>query len=84
MTIASPAPSDDPTIEALGKSDRRLAILCGHCGRFRYMNGARFSQNQKVSALSETLSCGLCGSEDVTAIAVSRHPENGYWPAERS
>ncbi|WP_421982291.1 hypothetical protein [Roseibium sp.] len=84
MSLASAAPTDDPTIEALGKSDRRLGIICHNCGRFRYMNGSRFSQEQKVSALSETLVCSSCRSRDVKAIAVSRNPENGYWPAESS
>ena len=84
MSFASTAANEDPTIEALGKSDRRLAILCGNCGRFRYMNGSRFSQDQKVSALSASLWCRSCGSKDATAVAVSRNPDNGYWPAERS
>ena len=84
MSFASAAHIDDPTIEALFKSDRRLGIVCGHCGRFRYMNGSRFSQDQKVSALSETLVCSSCRSKDVKAIAVSRNPDNGYWPAESS
>lgn len=76
--------ADDPTIEVLCDTDRRLGILCGHCGRFRYMSAARFAGDQKVSALSETLKCSACGSKDVSAVAVSRNPENGYWPAERS
>ncbi|WP_299472028.1 hypothetical protein [uncultured Roseibium sp.] len=84
MSLTSTVQADDPTIEALGKSDRRLGILCAHCGRFRYMNGSRFSQDQKVSTLSGLLSCNSCGSKDVAAIAVSRNPENGYWPAEHS
>ncbi|MES0879543.1 hypothetical protein [Roseibium sp. SCP14] len=84
MALLKSLPTDDPTVDALSKSDRRLAILCGYCGRFRYMNCAKFSQDQKVSDLSQSLRCGTCGSEDVTAVAVSRNPENGYWPAERS
>ncbi len=48
------------------------------------MNSARFAGDKKVSAVSETLTCGTCGSRDVKALAVSRNPENGYWPAEHS
>ncbi len=84
MPLIAPAQTDDPTVEALVQSDRRLAIICKSCGRFRYMNSARFEGHKKVSSLSETLTCGTCGSEDVNAIAVSRNPESGYWPAERS
>ncbi|ERP98811.1 hypothetical protein Q669_00715 [Labrenzia sp. C1B10] len=48
------------------------------------MNFSRFTGDQKVSSLSETLTCASCGSRDVEAIAVSRNPDNGYWPAEHS
>ncbi|GAB2184978.1 hypothetical protein LAB1_22870 [Roseibium sp. LAB1] len=84
MTLLSSIETDDPTVDTLYKTDRRLAILCNHCGRFRYMNFARFTGDQKVSALSETLTCATCGSPDVEAVAVSRNPDNGYWPAEHS
>ena len=84
MPFLNSIQSDDPTVAALSKSDRRLAILCGYCGRFRYMNCSKFSSDQKVSALSQELRCGTCGSDDVKAVAVSRNPDNGYWPAERS
>ena len=84
MALLAPAENDDPTVQVLCETDRRLAILCGHCGRFRYMSVSRFAANQKVSALGETLKCSACGSKDVSAVAVSRNPENGYWPAERS
>ncbi len=84
MSLLSSAEADDPTVETLSKTDRRLAILCRYCGRFRYMNSSKFSGHQKISELSETLTCGTCGSTDVSAVAVSRNPENGYWPAEHS
>jgi len=48
------------------------------------MSAARFAGDQKISSLSETLKCSACGSKDVSAVAVSRNPDNGYWPAERS
>jgi transcription elongation factor Elf1 len=84
MTLLAYIESDDPTVKLVSESDRRLAILCSHCGRFRYMNSSRFAGNQRVSDLSETLTCAACGSRDVKAVAVSRDPDNGYWPAERS
>ncbi len=48
------------------------------------MSAGRFSGDQKISALSETLKCAACGSKDVSAVAVSRNTDNGYWPAESS
>ncbi|WP_299812079.1 hypothetical protein [uncultured Roseibium sp.] len=84
MTLLTSIEADDPTVEDLSKSGRRLAIHCDCCGRFRYMNALRFSGDKKVSALSKTLTCGTCGSSDVRAVAVSRNPGNGYWPAEFS
>jgi len=84
MNLLSSIEADDPTIDTLLKTDRRLAILCGHCGRFRYMKSSRFAANQKVSSLSEALACASCGSKDVRAVPVSRNPDSGYWPAERS
>lgn len=84
MNIVSPIASDDPTIDDLFETDRRLGIQCNYCGRFRYMNSARFEGEQKVSALGETLTCSTCGSTDVRAVAVSRNPDNGFWPAEHS
>jgi len=48
------------------------------------MSPARFSGDQKISELSESLKCSACGSKDVKAVAVSRNPDNGYWPAEHS
>ncbi|WP_269583011.1 hypothetical protein [Roseibium sp. Sym1] len=84
MNLLAPFHEDDPTIEVLGKTDRRLGIQCHHCGRFRYMSAGRFSGDQKISALSETLKCAACGSKDVSAVAVSRNTDNGYWPAESS
>jgi transcription elongation factor Elf1 len=84
MNLHTSIDAEDPTVDTLYKTDRRLAIFCRHCGRFRYMNFARFTADQKVSSLSETLSCASCGSQDVEAVAVSRDPDNGYWPAEHS
>ncbi|GAA0783819.1 hypothetical protein E1180_09735 [Roseibium denhamense] len=75
---------DNPTIEELAQSGRRLAILCDSCGRFRYMNLARFAADQRISTLAETLKCASCRSEDVRALAISRDPDTGFWPAERS
>ncbi|GAB4516481.1 MAG: hypothetical protein Tsb0019_15900 [Roseibium sp.] len=84
MALLDCIDSDDPTIKVVSETDRRLAILCHDCGRFRYMNSARFEAHQKISDLGEQLKCSACGSRDVDAVAVSRNPDNGYWPAERS
>lgn len=84
MNLLTPIASDDPTVDNLYETDRRLGIKCNYCGRFRYMKSSRFDGSQKVSALSETLTCSTCGSEDVRAVAVSRDPVNGFWPAEHS
>ncbi|MBO6508462.1 MAG: hypothetical protein JJ979_08290 [Roseibium sp.] len=84
MTVLNAKNADDPTLDALSKSGRRLAIQCASCGRFRYLNAARFDSGKTVSAVSKELRCGTCGSTDVDAVAVSRDPSNGYWPAEHS
>ena len=75
---------DDLTIADLFASDRRLAIICNHCGRFRYMRFNRYADTQKVAAIAQTLRCARCGSQDVDTVPVDRNPKNGYWPAERS
>jgi hypothetical protein len=84
MALLDSIGSDDPTVEVVCETDRRLAILCHDCGRFRYMNSSRFDAQQKVSDLAGLLKCSACGSRKVEAVAVSRSPVNGYWPAERS
>lgn len=84
MTLLAYIEPDDPTVNLVGETDRRLAILCNHCGRFRYLNSSRFSGDRRVSDLSKALTCAACSSRDVRAVAISRDPDSGYWPAERS
>lgn len=84
MTHSGPTPDTDLTIAELTSTGRRLGIRCDSCGRFRYMNAARFDPDRKVSDLSKDLSCSQCGSRDVRAVAVSRDPKTGFWPAEHS
>ncbi|WP_420411200.1 hypothetical protein [Roseibium sp.] len=84
MTAQASDAEQDLTIGTLEESDRRLGIICGHCSRFRYLKSARYAADLTLSALGASLTCSRCGSDDVQAIAISRDPENGYWPAERS
>lgn len=84
MTLFPPSPTEDPTIEALLDSNRRLGIVCSHCSRFRYMKAARYALDQKLSEVSASLTCSRCGSDEVNAVAVGRDAETGFWPAERS
>ncbi|MEP2707264.1 MAG: hypothetical protein ABJQ71_21615 [Roseibium sp.] len=84
MTFSPPFDADDPTVEELEQSGRRLAIVCGACSRFRYMKTHRFDASQKLSKIAEKLICASCSSKDVRAVPVSRDPDTGFWPAERS
>ncbi|MEP3049596.1 MAG: hypothetical protein ABJL55_17230 [Roseibium sp.] len=84
MTFSSSFDTDDPTVESLEQSERRLAIICDACNRFRYMKTHRFDADQKLSKIAEKLTCASCSSTDVRAVPVSRDPESGFWPAERS
>ncbi|MFD1693899.1 hypothetical protein [Roseibium aestuarii] len=72
------------TIRDLFSEDRRLGLICNYCGRFRYLNQARFELDTDIRTIAQGMACARCGSRDVETFAVSRHPRNGYWPAERS
>lgn len=72
------------TIGELRQADMRLAIDCHHCHRFRYLKDNRFAETENVSEIAKKLKCARCGSPEVETIAVSRDPQTGYWPAERS
>ncbi|WP_298958206.1 hypothetical protein [uncultured Roseibium sp.] len=84
MALRATVDADDPTIDTLAQSDKRLGIRCDYCGRFRYLKISKFSGSQKVSDLSSGLTCAKCGAAEVNAVVVSRDPESGYWPAESS
>jgi hypothetical protein len=84
LTADNSKDTDIATIGALRTSGRRLALLCGHCHRFRYMNDTRFAESARLDELAGSMTCARCGSEDVELQAVSRDPETGFWPAERS
>ncbi|WP_417681356.1 hypothetical protein [Roseibium sp.] len=82
MTFSS---NDDTlTIENLRTKGMRLGVVCGHCHRFRYLNENRFADTDTLGDIAKKLTCNRCRSTDVEAVAVSRDPKNGYWPAERS
>ncbi len=72
------------TIEELRAKGMRLGVVCGHCHRFRYLNDSRFAETETLAGIAEKLTCNRCRSTEVEAVAVSRDPKSGYWPAERS
>ncbi|MBD1545991.1 hypothetical protein [Roseibium aggregatum] len=72
------------TIEKLRAEGMRLGLVCGHCHRFRYLNDSRFADTETLGDIAKKLTCNRCRSTDVEAVAVSRDPKTGYWPAERS
>jgi predicted adenine nucleotide alpha hydrolase (AANH) superfamily ATPase len=84
MTVQSPDQDQDISLKTLEENGQRLGIICAHCSRFRYLKSARYAASLTLAALSASLTCSRCGSEDVKAIAVSRDPDNGFWPAEHS
>jgi len=84
MTSPTAAIDPNPAIQTLADRDQRLGIVCDHCTRFRYLNAGRYAAGTRLSAISAALTCARCGSKEVKAVAVSRDPNNGYWPAERS
>lgn len=70
------------TIADLVAAGMRLSIECHTCGRFRYLDPARFKGDDPVPQLPDRYSfiC-KCGSRDVTTRPV-QSIHRGEWPKE--
>lgn len=82
--VTSSSDDETLTIENLRAEGLRLGVVCSHCHRFRYLNDSRFANTETLGDIAKKLTCNRCRSTDVEAVAISRDPKSGYWPAERS
>ncbi len=72
---------NDETIGEVNERGARLALLCNHCGRLRYIRND-FPETSTIKAVASTLKCHRCGTTDVNLKALVRDPQSGFWPAE--
>jgi DNA-directed RNA polymerase subunit M/transcription elongation factor TFIIS len=73
------------TIADLHAAGMRLSIDCLKCGRFGYLDAARFRDDDPVPALPKRyrFKCGRCGSRKVTTRPM-QCIHAGEWPGENN